>query len=134
MQRLYNTDGSAVVRSGLAAADAGAWLPTDPSGLDVLDAREWEDVQVTPVFRDVAGAVTDGTSVSITPLIAVYDAAAGKVWRELTAVAGLTDNVLATISSRGHEVSFRVTAVVLGAAITVDIVVVSGTRDRARVT
>jgi hypothetical protein len=134
MQRLYNTDGSAVVRTGLAAADLGTWLPTDPSGLDVLDAREWEDVQVTPIFRDVAGEVTDGTSVSITPLIAVYDAAAGKVWRELTAVAGLTDNVLATIPSRGHEVSFRVTTIVLGTAITVDIVVVSGTRDRARVT
>jgi hypothetical protein len=124
MQRLYNTDATVTIRSLRAVADAANWLPS--AAADMLDAREWEAVRVTPVFRNGLGAIVDGTDVDITPLIAINDPVAGRVWRELTPVAGLTDEAVTTVANHGHEMAVRITAITLGAATTVDIVAVSG--------
>jgi len=125
---LFNTDGVAVVRAGLTAADAGTWVPVHAQQEDQFDGREWDTVKVTPVFRNSGGAVVDGTSIDITPLIEV-PVEGGPVWRELAAIASLTDDgAVGEIPFHGHIGAVRLDAVVLGTADKVDIVLTGGTR------
>ena len=127
-KRLYSPDAAPSVRDTIAAADAGTWTPDDeatPSD-HVLDAREWETVRV---FPDFVGGV--GTSVTLTPLLAVpIDSAPGRTWIALASTGALAPEVFSEIAVEGHFASFRVTAVTLGAAASVNVRVTGGRKRR----
>lgn len=141
-QQLHGPDGRALIRQGRTAADApavGAWTPDNLNAGELftpyqvtLNGRPWETVRVTPVFTDGAGSVVNGTNVSLVPLIAVPEPLAplGRVWRELTAIATLTDDAVAEVAVEGHLLSFRITAVTLGAATDVRVVATGGRQRR----
>jgi hypothetical protein len=121
--RLYSPDAAATVRSGLTGTDAGSWTPG--SDAEILDAREWEHVHVFPEF--VGGA---GTSVNLTPLYRIRKSDGSIEWREGSAT-GVIGPVVEGVEvlADGHFMSFRLTALALGTATSVN-VRVSGGRKR----
>jgi len=134
--RFYGPDGAAAGRSGATAADAATWTPEDvsPASDAIVDAREFETVRITPVFRDGGGAITTGTNVTVTPLIAVpvADGTAGRVWVALASTGAIADGASADIPVEGHLMGLRVTGVTLGGAASVDIMVTGGKKRETR--
>lgn len=145
LKQLYSPDAKVNAREGRTAADspaAGAWTPdnlnADEISADVaykdvvFDGRRWDSVQVMPVFTDGAGAVVDGTSVDVTPLVEVRDPAAsnGRIWVALAATGAITDDVLTAVVVEGHLMAFRITAVTLGAATDVGLAITGGIEKR----
>jgi hypothetical protein len=129
--KLFGQDGSAKVRSALTAIGA-TWTPEDegtPKNF-ILDARAFETVRITPVFLDGGGLIVDGTSVDVVPLILVPDSRAtttgGRLWRVQAAIGATTDAQIVDVDVHGHMCAFRLTALTLGAAISVDLIVTGG--------
>jgi hypothetical protein len=133
--KLPGPSASAIVRAARTAADApaaGLWTPDNLNAAEIgagvtadmvtLDGRTWDDVYVLPVFN-VAG----GTSVVVTPLIAIKDALGtrGRVWAEL-APQTLTPLLSGVMPVRGHVCAFRVTTITLGAAANVKLMATGG--------
>lgn len=129
--KLLGPDGAAKVRSARTAADAATWTPEvegAPKNF-ILDARDFDSVRVTPVFLDGSGAIVNGNSVSIDPLIMIPDARSttgGRIWRQLPSTGSVTDGAVAEIAACAHFCAFRITAVSLGTATSVDLVVTGG--------
>jgi len=126
-KRLYSPDAAPSIRDALTAADAGTWTPDDAGtpADHVLDAREWETVRVYPSF--VGGA---GTSVTLTPLLAVPAGASPREWIALATTGVLVPEAFSEVPVEGHFASFRATAVVLGAAASVNVRVTGGRKRR----
>jgi len=128
-KRLYSPDAAPSIRDALTAADAGTWTPDDEGASapdHTLDAREWETLRVYPEF--VGGA---GTSVTLTPLLRVPAVAApGHTWIALATTGALVPEAFSEIDVEGHFCSFRATAVVLGAAASVNVKVTGGRKRR----
>jgi hypothetical protein len=120
---LYNTNGRAVCRSALIAADAGTWLPTDEStpADHILDGRVWEKVQICPEFNVAPG----GTGTITVQLLKAVPTATGRQWIAETAVA-IPVGESADFVVDGHLVAFRVTAVTLGTAASVSVIATGG--------
>lgn len=136
--RLYAPNGSVLVRAGQIVADGAAWTPDDEGGsfaAVVFDGDEWEDVNISPVFTDGSGAIVDGTSIVVTPLIWVPDsrAALGRIWRELTSTGVILDEGVANVAVDGHKMGFRITTVTLGGGTDVGITVTGGSTRTSRV-
>lgn len=138
--RLYAPNGSVLAREGRTIADDAAWTPDNLGAGDtfngvVFDGEEWEDVNISPVFTDGSGAIVDGTSIAVTPLIWVPDnrAALGRIWRELTATGVVTDDAVVNVVVSGHKMGFRITGVTLGAGTDVGITVTGGKTRTARI-
>lgn len=119
-QRLYSADGVATVRSGVTVADAGGFVPDDlgvkplPDAI-ILDAREWETVNVFVDFTDGAGAPATGVSITVEPLIAVATdltgVSLGRDWLALASLGAILPLAAVEAPVAGHFAAFRVTAI-----------------------
>lgn len=127
--RLYGPPGSAKVRDGLTAADASDWTPDDestPSDV-ILDAYEWEDVALTPIFR---GTFT-GESVDVETLIGTRDPDDGSIkWLKNQTFSSMSHGSTERVLCDGNLIAFRVPSLTLGGADDVDLVVTSGLQRR----
>lgn len=126
-KRLYSPDAAPSIRDGVTGTDAADWTP-DAAGTPsdhVIDAREWETVRVWP---DFVGGV--GTSVTLTPLLAVPAGSSPRKWIALPTTGALAPEAFSEIAVEGHFASFRVTALTLGAATSVNVRVTGGRQRR----
>lgn len=127
--RLYGPPGSAKVRDGLTSADSSSWTPDDEETPDdfILDAFEWEDVSLSPVFRGTFSS----ESVDVETLLGTRDPDDGSVkWFANQSFSGMEHGDIERVLCDGNLVAFRATSLTLGGADDVDLVVIAGLERR----
>ncbi len=131
-----------IVRATRAAADSpvsGDWTPdnlnADESALDaddvILLSADWEDVRLVAIF---VGSTDASETVDVLPLRAIPDAVGslGRRWIPLDSVTLAPDLGNELVLVDGGLIAFRITAITLGTATSVNLVVTGGAERRGR--
>ncbi len=121
------------------APASGDWTPdnlnADESALSaddvILEAAEWEDVRVVAFFET---AVNGTETVDVTPLRALPNAPSpsGRLWVPLAPVTLAPQLGSSLVRVDAGLIAFRITALTLGTATKVGIIVTGGAYRRGR--
>ena len=131
MRTLYGPTGQVNIREERTAADAADWSPAntvDEDAGDVIFAsREWEEVRAVAYFN---GTVGGSETVTVQPIREMRAPDGSKFWIDLPEVVlagqGGTDMVL----TDGARVAFRISALTLGTADSVTLILTGGNYSR----